>query len=102
MPTSSTPDPFRDPLARVRAAVTNATVTRWGKQDVKKETSTIWPKRKSSKLYKLVQEGRFLRLDHLWEPGRNGVLGNIGIKTIAGYASGRSPHSAQAVRNYYL
>jgi hypothetical protein len=33
---------------------------------------------------KLVREGRFIRLDHLWEPGRNGVLGNIAIETIRG------------------
>ncbi len=61
----------------------NATVTRWGKQDQKGNFNYLTPA-KTLEALKLVREGRFIRLDHLWEPGRNGVLGNVGIKTIRG------------------
>lgn len=61
----------------------NATVARWGKQDQKGNFNYLTPA-KTLEALKLVREGRFIRLDHLWEPGRNGVLGNIGIKTIRG------------------
>lgn len=61
----------------------NPTVKRWGRQDQKGNFNFVTPAKVLSAL-KLVREGRLIRLDHLWEPGRNGVLGNITLKTIRG------------------
>ena len=61
----------------------NPTVKRWGPQDQRGNFNLITPAKVLDAL-KLVKDGRFIRLDHLWEPGRNGVLGNITLKTVRG------------------
>jgi hypothetical protein len=75
-------DPIPNPLAPPDPC-DNPTVRRWGKDDQKGNFNFVTPAKVLDAL-KLVKEGRFIRLDHLWEPGRNGVLGNITLKTIRG------------------
>ena len=55
----------------------NPTVKRWGPMDQKGNFNYITPAKILDAL-KLVREGRLIRLDHLIEPGRNGVIGRHG------------------------
>lgn len=75
-------DPIPNPLTPADPC-DNTTVKRWGREDQKGNFNYLSPAKVLESL-KLVREGRFIRLDHLWEPGRNGVLGNIMLKTIRG------------------
>src|SRR5262249_26241065 len=58
----------------------NPTVRRWGPQDQKGNFNYITSAKILNAL-KLVREGRLIRLDHLLEPGRNGVIGSVAIRT---------------------
>ena len=68
--TRSPPHKFPDPCD-------NPTVKRWGPMDQKGNFNYITPAKVLDAL-KLVREGRLIRLDHLIEPGRNGVIGRHG------------------------
>src|SRR6185503_12320523 len=60
-------DPIPNPLTPPDPC-DNATVRRWGKDDQKGNFNFVTPAKVLDAL-KLVKEGRFIRLDHLWEPG---------------------------------
>src|SRR5437899_8133655 len=45
---------------------------------------------------KLVREGRLIRLDHLIEPGRNGVIGSVTLKTTRATQPGVPPFPPEA------
>ena len=45
---------------------------------------------------KLVREGRLIRLDHLIEPGRNGVIGSVTLKTTRATRPGVAPFPPEA------
>ena len=69
----------------------NPTVKRWGPMDQKGNFNYITPA-KVLDAVKLVREGRLIRLDHLIEPGRNGVIGSVTLKTTRATRPGVPPH----------
>jgi hypothetical protein len=83
-----TPHEYPDPC-------NNPTVNRWGRADQKGNFNYVTPAKILDAL-KLVREGRTIRLDHLIEPGRNGVIGNFTVKTSRAIRPGPPPFPPEA------
>src|SRR5262245_30648258 len=73
----------------------NPTVKRWGPTDQKGNFNYITPVKILNAL-KLVREGRLIRLDHLIEPGRNGVVGSTTFRTSRATRPGPPPFPPEA------
>ncbi len=86
-------DPIPNPH-RYPDPCNNPTVTRWGPGDQKGNFNYITPAKIVTAL-KLATEGLVIRLDHLIEPGRNGVIGNTTLKTSRAQRPGAPPFTPE-------
>jgi len=89
---------YADPIAQPHKfpdPCDNPTVKRWGPMDQKGNFNYITPAKVLDAL-KLVRDGRLIRLDHLIEPGRNGVIGSVTLKTTRATRPGVPPFPPEA------
>jgi hypothetical protein len=75
-------DPIPDPVTLPDPCDPNIPARQvWGFDDQRGNYNYITPQ-KIKKALELAKEGKIIRLDHLLEPGRNGVIGNFTVQTF--------------------